>query len=175
MSYVHAPYAQHFSRALETIGAFNAAHLKTFGYNYAGQQKIEDLETCVRYTRELLRSTISLSTTGLHYIPGAPPNLITAMTEVMRRLADGGLDGVPIVDLAPDPIGAPVRPIELVDARLYHLDLTFCPLDDRHAICAPTGWDQYGCRVVAEDRGSYQVVGTAGELMRRQPRHRPAR
>jgi peptide/nickel transport system ATP-binding protein len=27
------------------------------------------------YTRELLRSTISLSTTGLHYIPGAPPNL----------------------------------------------------------------------------------------------------
>ena len=28
------------------------------------------------YTRELLRSTISLSTTGLNYIPGAPPNLI---------------------------------------------------------------------------------------------------
>jgi oligopeptide/dipeptide ABC transporter ATP-binding protein len=27
------------------------------------------------YTRELLRSTISLSTTGLHYIPGAPPSL----------------------------------------------------------------------------------------------------
>ncbi len=28
------------------------------------------------YTRALLRSTISLSTTGLHYIPGAPPDLI---------------------------------------------------------------------------------------------------
>jgi peptide/nickel transport system ATP-binding protein len=28
------------------------------------------------YTRELLRSIISLSTTGLHYIPGAPPSLI---------------------------------------------------------------------------------------------------
>lgn len=28
------------------------------------------------YTRELLRSTISLSTTGLHYIPGAPPDLV---------------------------------------------------------------------------------------------------
>ncbi|NDL57550.1 ATP-binding cassette domain-containing protein [Phytoactinopolyspora sp. XMNu-373] len=28
------------------------------------------------YTQELLRSTISLSTTGLHYIPGAPPDLI---------------------------------------------------------------------------------------------------
>ncbi len=28
------------------------------------------------YTRELLRSTISLQTTGLNYIPGAPPDLI---------------------------------------------------------------------------------------------------
>ncbi|MGH8870164.1 MAG: ABC transporter ATP-binding protein [Actinomycetes bacterium] len=28
------------------------------------------------YTRELLRSTISLSTSGLHYIPGAPPDLV---------------------------------------------------------------------------------------------------
>lgn len=46
--------------------------------------------------------------------------------------------------------GAPVRSLELVDERLYHLDLTFCPLDDRHAICAPTGWDRYGRRVVAE-------------------------
>jgi peptide/nickel transport system ATP-binding protein len=27
------------------------------------------------YTKELLRSTISLSTTGLHYIPGSPPDL----------------------------------------------------------------------------------------------------
>ena len=29
------------------------------------------------YTRELLRSTISLSTTGLNFIPGAPPNLVS--------------------------------------------------------------------------------------------------
>jgi peptide/nickel transport system ATP-binding protein len=28
------------------------------------------------YTRELLRSVISLRTTGLHFIPGAPPNLL---------------------------------------------------------------------------------------------------
>src|SRR5690606_24747874 len=28
------------------------------------------------YTRELLRSTISLATTGLHYIPGSPPDLV---------------------------------------------------------------------------------------------------
>jgi len=32
------------------------------------------------YTRELLRSTISLDTTELHSIPGAPPNLITPPT-----------------------------------------------------------------------------------------------
>lgn len=44
--------------------------------------------------------------------------------------------------------GAAVRPIELVDPRLYHLDLTFCPLDDRRAIVAPIGWDAYGRRVV---------------------------
>lgn len=45
-------------------------------------------------------------------------------------------------------LGAPVRAIELVDERLYHIDLTFCPLDDRHALCAPQGWDQYGRKVV---------------------------
>ena len=28
------------------------------------------------YTRELLRSTISLKTTGLNFIPGAPPDLV---------------------------------------------------------------------------------------------------
>jgi arginine dihydrolase len=44
--------------------------------------------------------------------------------------------------------GAAVRSVELVDARLYHLDLTFCPLDERRAIVAPDGWDRYGRRVV---------------------------
>jgi N-dimethylarginine dimethylaminohydrolase len=44
--------------------------------------------------------------------------------------------------------GAPVRSVELTDPRLYHLDLTFCPLDDRRAIVAPTGWDAYGRKVV---------------------------
>ena len=44
--------------------------------------------------------------------------------------------------------GAAVRSVELVDPRLYHLDLTFCPLDDRHALCAPLGWDAYGRKVV---------------------------
>ena len=32
------------------------------------------------YTRELLRSTISLSTTGLNFIPGAPPDLVEPPT-----------------------------------------------------------------------------------------------
>jgi len=47
-----------------------------------------------------------------------------------------------------DLLGAPVRTLELVDERLYHLDLTFCPLDDRRALCAPLGWDAYGRRLV---------------------------
>ena len=41
-----------------------------------------------------------------------------------------------------------MRAIELVDERLYHIDITFCPLDDRRAICAPMGWDAYGRKVV---------------------------
>ncbi len=44
----------------------------------------------------------------------------------------------------------PVKAVQLVDPRLYHVDLTFCPLDDRHAICAPMGWDRYG-RTLIED------------------------
>jgi N-dimethylarginine dimethylaminohydrolase len=45
-------------------------------------------------------------------------------------------------------LGVPVRSVELVDPRLYHVDLTFCPLDERRAMVAPAGWDSYGCRVV---------------------------
>ncbi|MGH9155984.1 MAG: dimethylarginine dimethylaminohydrolase family protein [Acidimicrobiales bacterium] len=44
--------------------------------------------------------------------------------------------------------GAAVRSVELVDPRLYHLDLTFCPVDDRRALVAPMAWDRYGARVV---------------------------
>jgi len=43
---------------------------------------------------------------------------------------------------------APVRAIELVDSRFYHLDLTFCPLDDQRALVGPLGWDDYGIKVV---------------------------
>lgn len=45
-------------------------------------------------------------------------------------------------------LDVPVRSVELVDERLYHLDLTFCPLDDRRALCAPLGWDRYGRTVI---------------------------
>ena len=44
--------------------------------------------------------------------------------------------------------GAAVRSVELADPRLYHLDLTFCPIDDRRAIIAPMGWDTYGLKVM---------------------------
>jgi N-dimethylarginine dimethylaminohydrolase len=45
-------------------------------------------------------------------------------------------------------LGCPVRSVQLVDPRLYHVDLTFCPLDERRAIVAPLGWDEYGRKVV---------------------------
>jgi arginine dihydrolase len=45
-------------------------------------------------------------------------------------------------------LACPVRPLQLVDPRLYHLDLTFCPLDGRRAMIAPLGWDSYGRKVV---------------------------
>jgi N-dimethylarginine dimethylaminohydrolase len=45
-------------------------------------------------------------------------------------------------------LGIPVVSVELADARFYHLDLTFCPLDDRRAICAPHAWDRYARAVM---------------------------
>ncbi|HVE91511.1 MAG TPA: amidinotransferase, partial [Actinomycetota bacterium] len=45
-------------------------------------------------------------------------------------------------------LGAEVLSVELTDMRFYHVDLTFCPLDDRRAIIAPDGWDRYGIEVV---------------------------
>jgi arginine dihydrolase len=45
-------------------------------------------------------------------------------------------------------LGAEFRPLELVDPRLYHLDLSLCPLDERRALVAPDAWDAYGRRMV---------------------------
>ncbi|MGI8793277.1 MAG: dimethylarginine dimethylaminohydrolase family protein, partial [Acidimicrobiales bacterium] len=44
--------------------------------------------------------------------------------------------------------GAAVRSVELPDERFYHLDITFCPLDDRRAMVVPAGWDSYGQAVL---------------------------
>ncbi len=45
-------------------------------------------------------------------------------------------------------LGAEVRSVELVDPRLYHFDLSFCPLDTTRAMVAPDAWDSYGRKVV---------------------------
>ncbi|MGH9189954.1 MAG: dimethylarginine dimethylaminohydrolase family protein [Acidimicrobiales bacterium] len=41
-----------------------------------------------------------------------------------------------------------VVPVHLADPRLYHLDLTFCPLDDRRAMVAPGAWTADSWRAV---------------------------
>jgi N-dimethylarginine dimethylaminohydrolase len=47
-------------------------------------------------------------------------------------------------------LGAAVRTVELADPRFYHVDLVFCPVDERRALIAPQGLDRYGCRVLEE-------------------------
>jgi N-dimethylarginine dimethylaminohydrolase len=42
-------------------------------------------------------------------------------------------------------LGVGYHSIKLVDARLYHLDMSFCPLDDRHALIVPDVWDRKSC------------------------------
>jgi N-dimethylarginine dimethylaminohydrolase len=44
--------------------------------------------------------------------------------------------------------GAPVQAVKLTDPRFYHLDLTFCPLDARHALVTPEVWDAKGADAV---------------------------
>jgi N-dimethylarginine dimethylaminohydrolase len=39
-------------------------------------------------------------------------------------------------------LGVPVHSIHLVDPRFYHLDISFSPLDNRHAIINPAAWDR---------------------------------
>ena len=47
-------------------------------------------------------------------------------------------------------VDAPMLPVALVDERFYHLDLVFCPLDERSALVAPTKLDPEGARALAE-------------------------
>ena len=43
-----------------------------------------------------------------------------------------------------------VIPVELVDARYYHLDTCFCPLADGEAIWFPPAFDEYGQKAIRE-------------------------
>ncbi|MEX2658876.1 MAG: hypothetical protein WD232_04195 [Acidimicrobiales bacterium] len=51
--------------------------------------------------------------------------------------------------LLADLLRVPVRPVGLTDERFYHLDITFCPLDERHALTTPGVWDAAGAETVA--------------------------
>jgi N-dimethylarginine dimethylaminohydrolase len=46
-------------------------------------------------------------------------------------------------------LGVRVIPLELVDARYYHLDTCFCPLAEGLAIYYPEAFDEYGRRALA--------------------------
>jgi N-dimethylarginine dimethylaminohydrolase len=46
--------------------------------------------------------------------------------------------------------GAAIRSVELVDERLYHLDLTFTPLSDRRAMFAPMAFDAFGNKMMRD-------------------------
>jgi len=47
-------------------------------------------------------------------------------------------------------IGCRVIPVELTDARYYHLDTCFCPLAPDEAIWYPPAFDDYGQRAIRE-------------------------
>jgi N-dimethylarginine dimethylaminohydrolase len=47
-------------------------------------------------------------------------------------------------------LGVRVIPVELVDARYYHLDTCFCPLAEGKAIWYPPAFDDYGQRAIRE-------------------------
>jgi N-dimethylarginine dimethylaminohydrolase len=43
-----------------------------------------------------------------------------------------------------------VLSVKLVDDRFYHLDINFCPLDNRRAIINPAGFDRHSCKVIEQ-------------------------
>jgi N-dimethylarginine dimethylaminohydrolase len=49
-----------------------------------------------------------------------------------------------------DVLGIEVHSIRLIDPRFYHLDISFCPLDNRRAIINPAAWDRQGCKVIEQ-------------------------
>ena len=60
-----------------------------------------------------------------------------------------------------------VIPVELVDARYYHLDTCFCPLADGEAIWYPPAFDDYGQRAIREHvRNLIEVERSRGGALR---------
>jgi N-dimethylarginine dimethylaminohydrolase len=49
-----------------------------------------------------------------------------------------------------DSLGVAVHSLRLVDPRFYHLDMCFCPLDDRHALVAPQALDPASRRLLTD-------------------------
>lgn len=47
-------------------------------------------------------------------------------------------------------LGVTVHSIRLVDERFYHLDISFSPLDHRHAIINPAAWNRASNAIIAE-------------------------
>ena len=45
--------------------------------------------------------------------------------------------------------GVPLQLVALTDERFYHLDMSFSPLDDRHALTVPGVWDPDDAKAVA--------------------------
>ena len=47
-------------------------------------------------------------------------------------------------------LGIEVHSVKLIDPRFYHLDISFCPLDNRRAIVNPAAWDRQSCKVIEQ-------------------------
>jgi N-methylhydantoinase A len=79
------------------IDAFHAAHLRTFGYNYAGEQKVELVNFCVSGFGLIERPQL----------PRLPPRERAAPAPQSRRAVyfDGGFRDTPIYDRAALPAG----------------------------------------------------------------------
>ena len=78
------------------VEAFHAAHLKTFGYNYAGQQKVEVVNFCVSAFGMIDRPSIpALGKSGAAPKPRKPAGLfrrpISRRAGFYARLAAGGI------------------------------------------------------------------------------------
>jgi N-methylhydantoinase A len=88
------------------IGAFNAAHLRTFGYNYAGKQKIELVNLCVSGFGVIERPQLPKLATGAGHVSPKSNRAVCFGTEFRNTpvfdrtsLPPGGrIDGPAVVE-----------------------------------------------------------------------------